>query len=429
MVSEKLLCRVDNATDIEAFVVRFPKPLDKYLFVFWYRDTTYTSDSFGCTSIPNIFHFWILDEGQLAGQTGTAIPHINLTGNECNPHVFFRGLQFFWRNGLKLMISGYVYGGSYPKFISIYDVSDPAKPKLEKELRDGSPTAGNWWNYLAAIYLPSTDEVWFGDINGSIYYAKYDFFLILEHFQDAPKLITGTFTSAQIHFDWLGGSILLLRVTDYSTNTTKFYKIDASAKTYTDETTTFSGYNGVANGHRYVFAWKTSGSTITKFDIYSKPDLELVDSLSVNITTTRVHYITDLYDYIMVVDVDRIVLVNLADGSVTAIPYTRNLYQAQLYTPHIYGFNWVNDINTTGELYKLTLDYYYTVTYDPTTKKATIKDQAGNPLANATVYLADVSNESFQSADGVITLTTDANGVIDLSKYAGRVLRIVKVTT
>ena len=429
MVSETLLCRVDTATDIEAFVVRFPKPLDKYLYVWWYRDTSWASDSFGCTSIPNIFHFWILDETQLTGQVGTAVPHVNLTGSECNPHVFFRGFQFFWRNGLKLLLSGYVYGGSYPKFISIYDVSDPTKPKLDKELRDGSATAGNWWNYLAAIYLPSTDEVWFGDINGNIYYAKYDTFLTLSNFQGATKLISGTLNSAQPHFDWLGGSILLLRLSDYNTATTKFYKIDASAKTYTDVTTTLSGYNGGGNGHRFVIGIKTSGSTITQIDLYTKPDLTLYKSLTVSISTTRVHYVTDLYDYVIIVDVNQIVFVNIADGSVSTIAYTRNLNSAEMYTPSIYGFSRTGDITTTGELYKLMLDYYYTVTYDPTTKKATIKDQGGSPLANATVYLADVSNELFQSADGVISVTTDANGVIDLSNYAGRVLRIVKVTT
>jgi hypothetical protein len=429
MVSEKLLCRLDTANDIEAFVVRFPKPLDKYLYIFWYRDVTYSSDSFGCTTLPNIFHLWIVDETQLTGQIGKDIPHINLTGNECNPHVFFRGFQFFWRDGLKLLLSGYVYGGNYPKFISIYNVLDPTKPRLEKELRDGSATKGDWWNYLAAVYLPSTDEIWFGDINGNIYYAKYGSFLGLSNFQGATKLISDSLDSAQIHIDWLSGSILLVRVTNYNTKSVKYYRIDASAKTYSDVTATFSGYNGVANGHRFVIAWKTSGSAITQIDLYNKPDLTLNKSLSAGITTTRVHYITDLYDYVIILDVDRIVFVNIADGSVSSVAYTRNLYGAEMYTPNIYGFNWVNDINTTGELFKLTLDYYYYVEYDPANKRATIKDQSGRVLANTTVYLADVSNESLQSADGVISVTTDAFGSIDLSKYLGRVLRIVKITT
>jgi len=69
MVSSTLLCQVGGLNDVDGMVWELPAPYDKYLLISWYHDQNYGSDEYGCTSTPNIFHIWLVDETQLTGQT------------------------------------------------------------------------------------------------------------------------------------------------------------------------------------------------------------------------------------------------------------------------------------------------------------------------------------------------------------------------
>ncbi|PNV81577.1 MAG: hypothetical protein C0179_02000 [Fervidicoccus sp.] len=427
MVSETLCCRVDTATDIEAFAIPLPKPRDNYILVFWYRDTSYASDSFGCTATPNIYHWWILDRNSLSGQVGVNVPHVNLFGSECRAEVYFSGLQFFKRDGLKALISGYIYGGNYSKFAYIVDLSNPSAPTVVKQLTDGSAQKGDWWNLHVAYYHPETDEIWFGDIRGNIYYAPYTTFLGLTDFQGGTKLISNVYVTAQVEIYRLTSSKLYAHVYDVNRAVHRHYIIDPSAHTYSSWTPPKT-YNALGFGMNYMVGLTTSGSTIVGIDLIDKSTLAVSKSISVSISFSRILHVTDYVSHVAIFDTAKIILVNISTGAVKEIAFPNPLYGYYINTPYVYGFKWVSDINTTGELVEDKLDEYYYFDYDPTTYKATLKNTAGDPVPNKTVYIGIPGSGKPPYSTLIAQATTDANGQIDLSTYSNRVVTLVSVS-
>jgi len=421
MVSSKLLCRVDTATDVEAFAINFPKPYDKYLLAFWYRDVSYGSDSFGCTTLPNIFHWWILDKTQLTGQTGTAVPHYNLFGNECRAEVLFANAQFFMRSGLKLLTSGYVYGGNYQKFVALFDLSDPTKPTLIKELLDVSTPAGGYWNLLRALYHPPTDEIYVLSINGDVRYAKYTDFLNATDFSSLTLVGNLGFSPATGGILPFSSGKLMVNASQYGGTGVWNGLLDVSTKTLT-RYTSLDAYQGHVSGRKYLLGLKISNNTLTGIDVIDKTNMSVLRSLTLNIALASQNPWIDLGDYLaqIVIDGKTFRVINLTDGSYFDIILPYPMFGSNLIAGKIYGFNWVSGINTTGELYELTLDAYYYLDYDPTTKKAVLKDQAGSPVPNKTVIISKLFAPSRDSGfEKDVTKTSDASGVIDLSDISG----------
>jgi hypothetical protein len=388
---------------------------------FWYRDVTYGSDSFGCTTLPNIFHWWILDKTQLTGQTGTSVPHYNLFGNECRAEVFFGNAQFFMRNGLKLLVGGYVYGGNYQKYVALFDLSDPTKPTLLKELLDVSTPAGGYWNSHRALYHPPTDEIYVLSINGDVRYAKYSDFLNARDFSSLSLVGNLGFSNATDGILPFSSGELMVRVSQYGGTGVWNGLLDTSTKTLT-RYTLLDSYQEFVSGRKYLLGVKISDSTLSGIDVIDKTTMSVLKSLTLNITLIGGSPWRDLGDYLarIVIDGKTFRVINLADGSYFDIILPYPMYGSDFIAGKIYGFNWVSGIDTTGELYELTLDSYYYLDYDPTTRKAVLRDQAGNPVPNKTVIISKLFTPSRVSGfEKDVTKTSDSSGVIDLSDISG----------
>ncbi|HWO70251.1 MAG TPA: Ig-like domain-containing protein [Actinomycetota bacterium] len=416
MVTTRLLYRVDNATDIEAYVINLPKPYDRYQVVFWYRDTTYGSDSFGCTSIPNIFHWWVLDKTQLNGQVSTNIPHVNLFGDECRAEVLFRGVQFFMRNGLKMLVSGYTYG-TYRKFAALFDMSNPLTPSLIKKLEDVG--TGSWWNKHKAAYVPRTDEIYVLSLNGDVRYARYNDFINATDFSSLSLVGNIGLTNATDGLYLFDDTRLIVTAYAQLNLANKWFGfVDVTTKTLTRNTTLETSVV-IFNMGKYTLGLTISGGVLTRIDVYDKTP-SLLRTYTVNM---QIYTMIDLGDYVGIVLSDRrtIRVFNLTDGTYFDITLPEPIFGLSMNIGgRIYGFKWVSDINTTGELYEITLDSYYYLDYDPATKRAVLRDQAGNPVPNKTVYVSMVDNlAESQSMSRSIAMVTDANGVLDISNLNG----------
>jgi len=409
MVSSTLLCQVGGLNDVDGMVWELPAPYDKYLLISWYHDTQYGSDEYGCRSLPNIFHIWLLDETQLTGQTPPNVPHINVFGQECHPYVLFRTLQFIARQGkFYLLLGGYDYSDKR-KFLSLIDITNITSPVVVKTIKDDTGT-GDWWNQTRAVYNPDRDELIYVDITGNVRRLSFSAFLNATKFSDGEVIkATGINPAVLGAFAW-DSQYILVRVDQYvSTGTPQQYfgLYDRKNGTLTD-ISAFSFDHIMA---KYALKHTMSGTTLASIDLIDKSTRTVSKTLTLNIQNIGSPYDPmDLGDGIILIGNrgGTAIAIIKYDGSYYVYTSPIPMYQGRYRKGSVYALKHYSDILTTGELYKITLDTFYYV--KPTTSPDTFQlvDQNGNPVANKTIYLVQDFGDAF--SDGYTTVTTDANG-------------------
>lgn len=124
-------------------------------FVHWYHDVNYGSDEYGCTSLPEIFHAWLIDrQGK----------HVNALGRECIPYWGWNMVKslHYDRDRWYILWAGSKYTGpsrGYP-FAAVIDVSDPDKPvahvvESSREASMGCNIIANMLNNNVVFIYPS----------------------------------------------------------------------------------------------------------------------------------------------------------------------------------------------------------------------------------------------------------------------------------
>ena len=406
MVSSTLLCQVGGLNDIDGVTWTLPAPYDKYLYVGWYHDLNYNQDEYGCTSLPNIFHIWLLDETQLTGQTYPNIPHINLFGQECTPWVVFRTLHFMARQEkFYLFLGGYDYSDKR-KFMSLVDITDPTKPSVVKTIKDDTGT-GDWWNNLMAVYNPDRDEFIYIDISGNVRRLSFSAFLNATKFTDGEVVkATGLSSAIEGVYAW-NSDYMLIKVSQYGT-ANKYYGLYHRKNGTVTDISAFD-FDDIAS--KYALKYNISDGALTSIDLIDKSTRTVSKTLTLNISGVNNKYINpDLGDGILFIGNrgDTVIAVIKYDGSYYIYTSPVKLYQASYRKGNIYTFEHYSNIATTGKLYKITLDVFYYV--KPTTSPDVFQlvDQNGNPVANKTIYL--IQDYGWSLNDGYTTVTTDANG-------------------
>lgn len=411
MVTETKLAQVAGLNDVEGFIYPLPKPLDKYIYVFWYHDIQYASDEYGCTTLPNIFHHWLVDVTQLTEQTPPNVPHINLFGSECTPYVYFRQVQFFQRQGkLYMLLGGYEYG-SYVKIAALIDITNPANPVVVKVLKDTQ--GSSWWNSHKPLYFPARDEILLVSLNGIGRACKFDQFLNATDFTSCPQIFSTGFSSAVDGFiaNFTEDKVYIA-VSDYNTQNTYRAIYDA-----TGTVTTITQSIGQVNA-KYALVFVVSGGNVTRIDLVDKSTLSVVSSINVNMPFSE-YYAIDIGDGAMFLfnGTSKIYIIKYT-GEVYEYTLSQAYYGAGYISGSFYAFKHVSDIRTSGEIYRITIDNYYYVERDPndpTGKTFILKDKAGNPVPNKTIVIA--KHPCILGVDGYVTATTDASGKFTLPSY------------
>ena len=410
MVTSTLLCQVGGLNDVDGMVWELPAPYDKYLLISWYHDTQYASDEYGCTSLPNIFHIWLVDETQLTGQTPPNVPHINVFGTECTPWVVFRTLQFIARQGkFYLLLGGYDYSDKR-KFLSLIDITNITSPVIIKTIKDDTGT-GDWWNKLFATYNPDRDEFIYIDITGNVRRLLFSAFLNATKFTDGEVVkATGINPALEGVFSW-DSQYMLVRIVQYVATGTpqKYFGLyDRKNGTLTD----ISAFDFNHVMAKYALKYTMSGTTLASIDLIDKSTRTVSKTLTLNIANIGEPYNPmDLGDGIILIGHvgGTTIAIIKYDGSYYTYTSPIPMFNGRYRKGNVYAFKHYSGAMTTGELYKITLDVFYYV--KPTTSPDTFQlvDQTGSPVANKTIYLVqDFGDDAF--SDGYTTVTTDANG-------------------
>jgi len=406
MVTSTLLCQVGGLNDIEGQTWPLPAPYDKYLYVGWYHDLNYSQDEYGCTSLPNIFHIWLVDETQLTGQTYPNIPHINVFGQECNPWVVFRTLHFIARQGkFYLFLGGYDYSDKR-KFMSLIDITNITSPVIVKTIKDDTGT-GDWWNELEAMYNPDRDEFVYIDITGKIRRLSFLAFLNATKFSDGEIVKDTGLNPAIVGAHAWDSDYIIMLIGQYGT-TNRYYGLYNRKNGTITDITPFDLSDIVS---KYALKYNISNNVLTSIDLIDKSTRTLAKTLTVNISGVPDNFFSaDLGDGILFMGNkgSTVIAIIKYDGSVYQYTSPVKLYRASYRKGNVYTFEHYSGISTTGKVYRITLDVFYYV--KPTTSPDTFQlvDQTGSPVANKTVYL--IQDFGLNLNDGYTTVTTDANG-------------------
>jgi len=406
MVTSTFLCQVGGLNDVDPLPFPLPAPYDNYLLIFWYHDTQYASDEYGCRSLPNIFHTWLVDETQLTGQTPPNVPHINVFGQECTPWVMHRTINFLARQGkFYLLYGGYDYTDKR-KFLSLIDITNITSPVVVNTIKDDTGT-GDWWNLLQAVYNPDRDEFVYGDITGKVRVLSFQAFLNATKFSDGVVVKDTAISNAIVHILGWDSDNFIMKIYAYGGTTTYYGLYDRKNGTVTDISIPEIHFVLAKYGVKY----NMSGSTLASIDLVNKSTRSLEKTLNVNLANVNyTHNPVDIGDGIMVLGSQGSTVIAIVkyDGSIYQYTSPVKLYNPFYRKGNIYAFEHYSGISTTGKLYKITLDAFYYV--KPTTSPDTFQlvDQTGSPVANKTVYL--IQDYGLNFSDGYTTVTTDANG-------------------
>ena len=383
---------------------------EEWVFFAWYHDANYGNDEYGCTSLPNIFHNWLMKRSDIEAGNDT---HINVLGNECTDFVCTSAV--YVPSKKILILAGYHYtsdGNGYPA-IYIIDVSDPANPTIIKHLQHSS--AGATYNYV--YYSVKHDKILIGVRLGDtvrIYYGSYDEVLNANNIDDLPY-IDGYRDICPIDEDrvWVLNPLTLAEAI-----------LDLSTMSVTSSS--LGVLKLIRLRSKIAGFYKTGNNTvgIKIFDL----DLNLLGDIDTGIAwTSRTLYAVDNRALIIAgtdwAVVDETGIIAQGTLSKSCLRGDRSRDGFILCTP---------GEGSTGTIRKLTPDTGYKIVKVSDTV-VQVLDLDGNPVANKTVYVAEVrgstaSERNVQkvSTPGAFTeLTTDSEGKVDLSSYAGKTVVII----
>ena len=398
-------------------VLRFLSP--EYIYIEWYHDTQYPNDEYGCTSLPNIFHHWLMKREDLEAGKDT---HINLLGSECTD--FLGSFPTVSIRRKALIIGGYRYTGPNmgPPKVVIVDISNPESPSVIKELE--LSTSASDYPPARVLYSEKHDLILIGYSFPSVklHYGTWDEVINASHIDDLPS-IDG------YSDPWpIDGDKCIVRG---SAGTAVF---DFTTKTATPLTLPGAHPKFLRTPSYLVIVYETDTNTIgVQFRDVS--DLSLVGDID-----TGKSYPSDddlllevpVGDKVVIIDSDRKVMfsvdVNGNIGDEVSIPDVcawgdRSNDGTILCTDVGYG--------PGGRIKKLVGDTYYSVTLS--NGKACIKDNAGNPVPNKQVFVAVVGTGrnsirkglGYDGLDNVTVRTTGSDGCVNISDLAGNPVDII----
>ncbi|RLB79704.1 MAG: hypothetical protein DRH17_13340 [Deltaproteobacteria bacterium] len=419
MVSIQKLVSITTLGDVEissGIHVLHGLPED-WIYIGWYHEFNYGSDEYGCTSLPNIFHHWLMKRADIeAGQ----LTHVNALGRECTDFV---GMETTYDPAKKiLVIGGYRYTAGdqgYPK-IAIIDVSDPSSPRVLKELEHSqsfsSPRARPYYNPKHNILMIGVHP------ENRIYYDTFENVLNASSIDAIPNRLDG--------YDWIS-PVDEDRVLVANPSTGRNDVLDLT--TMQTSPTDISGWFIVRAPNYVVALYKTANNTIgVKF--FNISDL----SLAKDVDTGKSAPSNGEQLSLLAVG-DKVVIFNNESLEIYVVDPVNGL-EATFSLPEKCG--WLDRFSDgvvicthpfrgNGDIKEFLADVYYAVVVNGT--KACIKDQAGNPVTNKTVYVSEPYGQQcsrdvqklYGLLKSVTQLTTDSEGCVDLSQFVGKTVVII----
>jgi len=424
MVSLQTLATVTNASDNDPSTVFMID--ERYAVLAWYRDLSYASDEYGCTTIPNIFHLWIVDLSQLSGQTPPNVPHINVLGSECTPHWMWSNYPYniAYKGGKRYLILGggrYVSGSNIVKRLVIVDITNIAAPSVVKVLEDtatySAPNDIAYDDATDKVCVVTSDAVFRCDTLDNIlnYPATADLRSI-PAVSTRPSVSNVVKVGTKYMFIWDDA----------------IYNLDTGSIT----TSPFpAGTDHVFTSNNYVIVLIASTA-----DRRNKTAIEVRDpdtlSLIRTINFPSPFFVDPSWNYSLSVEKDSIILIggdssgsrfmiiDIQSGSVTTGTLPQNIWTN--YNPIRMKYRggylvWERASPATGRLLHLLPDSFVNIVYDSANRRVQLLDQLGNPIASKTTYIRILraTGTARLLSGTLIQRTSDANGYIDISDLSG----------
>jgi len=392
---------------------------EEILFLGWYHDVHYGNDEYGCTSVPNIFHNWLVKRSDLeAGQ----LTHVNALGSECTDFVAGR-IEYIPDKKL-LILGGYRYtstGAGYPKVIFI-DVTDPENPSVLKEIEYPSEYTGS--PYATPLYNPKHNLLFIGVHKAfKVYYDTLENVMNVTSIDQIPNSIDGYYIVYPLDED----RILMMS----SGNTLDGYDI------VNQQIISLGWEFGISfrTPNYLVYVYKDANNhVIVRFVNLS--DLSIANEYNTNSEVSGW-----VHDYVTIIGAgDKVIVINAESNELFVVDPDNGIeYSTTLPEQCVWGARTDDGIiycthlyTGKGDIKKFEADQYYKVSIQGATVCVTDKD--GNPLANKPVYVSDiygymplrsVNQKYYAGAKTLTQLTTNSQGCVDLSQFAGKTVVII----
>lgn len=425
MVSLQTLATVTNASDNDANAVFMID--ERYAVLAWYRDLSYASDEYGCTSIPNIFHLWLVDLTQLAGQTPPNVPHVNIFGTECVPHWQWHNYSYniATKQNKRYLLFG---GGRYASASVIYrrlviaDITNPTSPAIAKLLEDtgtyGAPNDIAYDDATDKVCVVTSDAVFRCDtLDNILNYPATANLRSIPAVSTRPSVRGVVKVGTKYMFIWNDA----------------IYNLDTGSIT----TSPFpAGTDHVTTSNNYVIVLIASTQ-----DRRNKTAIEVRDpdtlSLIKTINISPPFFVDPDWNYSLSVEKDTVILLGSDNTSgkfaVIDIPsstVTTGSLPQRIWTninpirmKYRGGYLvWGNPGSVDrGNLKLLLPDSSVNIIYDSANKRVRLLDLANNPVANRTAYIRTLraTGQTRLISGNLVQRTSDANGYIDISDLAG----------
>jgi len=426
MVSNTRLAQISNASDIDLNqnmlslgAIGYPN----WVVFSWYRDVTYANDEYGCTSTPNIFHLWAVNLEELSGQTPPNVPHVNLLGDECISHWVWGNILAFVRNGHKYIAVGggrYTGPGHLVPRIVIIDVTDINNPSVVKILEDsGTRDAGS---YIA--YCPDSDAFYVQTSDNVLRRGTFDEVVSASSLTELTEV-----KSYSEHRDIIPVSLSKALICSGS----ECDVLDMASGSIVDTFTKDLGF-WMPGAKNLFFIVLDSSRNVTEVRKYDPDTLSVLDTytLTESIPSPDPYWARAIHvsgDIILYVVGNTMYVIDFANKQTSTITLPISIgatVPIPVYNGKLVMFEAGDDQSkTNGWLDLVELDDYIYIVYDPANRRIRVVDKNGNPVANRTVYIAEVVPSTW-IARGIRPIgsrTTDQDGYVDISDLSG-MLRI-----
>jgi len=420
------LARISNATDIDPngkLISLAALGYPNWVLITWYRDVTYGNDEYGCTSLPSIFHVWLVDLMQLNGQTPPNVPHVNLLGQECVDHWAWGSIVMFVRQGRKYIALG---GGKYTgasRIIArlvIVDVTDIQNPQVVKTLEDDADRGFS----NDVLYCPDSDRFFTQTSDWALRTGTWDEVINASTMKDLAVVKT---YSGGVYTKLIDRKTALVGVKGS-------WDVLDMVNAQVVQTLAIDAWTVIRTSTGVFALIEDDNRNITAIEKYDPSTFELVDTFTLPSPIAPPNPpwgrgIFGVKDYIYILQESTFYIVDMANKTVNSISLPSALCSALSEVPYdgklIVTEEGDSASQSNGWIALLEFDDYVYAKYDPTTRKITIVDKAGNAIANHTVNIAQIIRgvTSYVGQDVIGSRTSDSNGQIDISDLVG-MLRI-----
>ncbi len=426
MPTNTRLARITNATDVDLNqnilglgAIGYPE----WVVFPWYRDVSYANDEYGCTATPNIFHLWAVKLSELNGQTPPNVPHVNLLGNECTPHWVWGNILAFVRNGRKYIAVG---GGRYtgpdrivPRIVVI-DVTDINNPSVVKVLED----SGERSNINQIAYCPDSDSFYVFTSDNVLRRGTFDEVVNANSLTDLTPVKSYSTVAGIIPVSMTKA---LIPIGD---------TWDVLDMVNGEIIGTFEAARGLwAPGAKNLFVLiKDSNGNVTEVRKYDPDSLSVLETFTLsepipapNPSWAHTAHVSG--DIILYPVGSTLYVIDFANKQVSTITLPFSIGGASpipVYNGKLVMFEAGDDqAKTNGWLNLVELDDYIYIVYDSANRRIRVVDKNGNPVANRTVYIAEVLPSTWirRGIRPIGTRTSDQDGYVDISDLSG-MLRI-----